>query len=145
MNYTCSTFEVEWNTHGFDETDLPLEEWEKTINDFMKIYTHYVDFSNEKEIFKKFNKEFDAFYPDIKENRGNQNVDGYLYGSFMAFRLNDALRAEMKKDSKFMKSDLLEPYIFMDGFIPILGGRLKNHDDWTMDFVLKPIIYTVSV
>lgn len=130
--------ESEFRTHGFNQKDLSKREWEIVTDEYMKLRNKFCELVNGPEGYKQLNKDFDAFYPDI-ENVGEENVDGYVYGSFLAWRLNDMLRAKMKKDNNFMKSDLLEPYIFMDGNVPDMGARLKNHDNWTIDLLLRTI------
>jgi len=129
------TVECELKTHGFNQEDLSKEEWEKIKEEYMKLRNEFCELANGSKGYEQLNKDFDTMYPGI-EDVGKQNVDGYVYGSFLAWRLNDMIRAKMKKDKDFMKSDLLEPFIFMDGSVPDMGARLKNHEDWTIDLLL---------
>ena len=129
-------YAINWQTHGFEPKDLPEEEWEQLTEEFMRLRSEFVRFVNGREGYDRLNEDFDAMYPDI-DYVGDENVDGYVYGSYLCWRINDAIRAKMKR-SDFMKSDLLEPYVFMDGSGPDIGMRLKKHDgNWTMDFTLK--------
>lgn len=130
-------YKLNWQTHGFKAKDLPEDEWGKLTEEFMRLREQFVKFVNGPKGYDQLNKDWDNMYPDV-EYVGIQNVDGYLYGSYLAWRINDAIRAKMLR-SDFMKSDLLDPYVFMDGSAPDLGCRLKEHGDWTMDFTLMPV------
>ena len=132
------TYSVNWQTHGFKKEDLSDDKWEILTNEFLELRSQFVRFVNGPKGYEQFNKDFDILYPEI-DYVGDQNVDGYIYGSFLAWRINDAIRAKMRKDPKFMKSDLLEPYVFMDGSITDMGARLKHfgNGNCTIDLTLE--------
>ena len=131
-------YKILWNTHGFKARNLPEEEFRKLTEEFLRLRDEFGRFANSPDGYERFNAEFEAFYPAIND-LSTENVDHYTYGSFLAWRMNDAIRAKMLKDPGFLKSELLEPFIFMDGTTPDLGVRLRNHGNWTMDMLLKVV------
>ena len=142
-NYDCKNcslnetkYKIVWQTNGFESKDLPEEEWDTITEEFMRIRNAYCDLANGKNGYDQINHDFEIRYPYIKQ-KGEQNVDGYLYRSYVAWRVNDLIRE--KKFDKDWWSELLEPFIFMDGSIPDIGMRLKKHGNWTMSLLLQEV------
>ena len=129
-------FTIVWNTRGFDYEDLPEEEWEQLKEEFLRLRNQFCELVNGPDGYKKLNVDFFNLYPDIKYV-GDQNIEGYMYGSYLAWRISDMMYKKMQTDENFMKSNLMEPYVFMDGSAPDFGVQLKTRKGCTIDILLK--------
>ena len=125
-------FKIQWQTHGFKPEDLNPIEWKVIQDEFMRLYDIYCEYANGRHGYAQFNKDFDRKYLYSITNRVD-GTEGYLYGSYMTFRSNEALKYAIK-----YHSEILEPFIFMDGAIPVFGAKLKNREKCDMDFTLIP-------
>ena len=132
MSEELGTYHMQWQTHGFKPSDLSDFEWEQVTSEFIRLYNAYCEVSNGKNGYDRINKEFDRRYGSM--DRSIDGLEAYTYGTFVAWRLNELLYISPIK----FQSALLEPYIFMDGWYPIFGARLKDHEGYSMDFSLKP-------
>ena len=129
-------YRILWNTHGFKARDLPEEEFEKLTKEFLRLRDEFGRFANSPDGYDRLSVEFERLYPEI-DDLSKEDVDAYVYGSYLAWRMNSIIRTKRIEDPGFLKSDLLEPYVFMDGSIPDLGMKVKKHEHWSMDMLLE--------
>ena len=125
-------YKINWHTHGFKPKDLSEDEWALLTKEFVRLHNKYCEITNGRSGYERINKDFNWRYGDI--DRSVDGLEAYVYGSYVTWRVNEILLMKKKK----FQSEILEPFVFMDGWIPVFGARLKKHGYWSMDFTLKP-------
>lgn len=126
-------YKIQWQTHGFKKEDLEDGEWDKLEKEFMRLNRMVTTAMVYIDGYERINKEAEQRYGNL--NLTLDGLEAYMYGSYVTNALNEILWTH--KDEFY--SDKLEPFIFMDGWCPAVGARLKDHGNCSMDFLLIPV------
>lgn len=148
-------YKVNFQTHGFEPTDIPQFMWEKLKEDFMNMYDAYVKSANDlMETFELMWNLLNRLAEEMVRVGMAESIDDAIQAVSEKYRQSGTIKVKNFHDhDSWIEANLnvivdaindkakgfsfLEGFIFRDGDIPVLGARVKGKPEWTMDFTLE--------